>query len=164
MHIPELLRYSDYSRRLLRATLEQREDVFDTPFETIAEFCTIRLLTAHIIGAEERWIMQRLRHATVGPRYETRAPLTVAGVFDDWERIRANTAAFVGSTGTSGLTGMVPVSLPQWGFEGKKTVEQILFHVFNHQTYHLGQISMALQQLRIDPPNFDYVFLSGDHD
>ena len=31
----------------------------------------------------------------------------------------------------------------------------LVTHLFNHQTYHLGQISMTLQRYGIDPPNFD---------
>jgi uncharacterized damage-inducible protein DinB len=146
----------------LRSTLEQHPDVFDQPFETLSSFKCIRLLVAHMAGAEERWVLQRLCNTPPGPRLEERAPESLDGVFDEWERIRANTRAFVAALDIAGLSGMIPVSLPHHGYEGRKTVEQILFQVFNHQTYHLGQISMTLQRLGIDPPNFDYILLPDE--
>lgn len=39
------------------------------------------------------------------------------------------------------------------------TVEEILYHVVNHSTYHRGQVATLLRQAGIDPPVTDLVFL-----
>lgn len=164
MEITELLAYSDRSRKLLRETLEQHSGIFDTPFETLSHYSSICKLVAHIAGAEERLVIQRLAGGIPGPRYEDVAPHSIPAVFDDWDRFRAHTHAFIASIDTSGLAGMIPISLPNWSSERKITVEQILFHALNHQNYHLGQISMALQRFGVDPPNFDYILLASELD
>lgn len=164
MQVDELLHYSDHTMKLLRETLSEHRELCDRPIETLSVFKSIRVLVAHMAGAEERWVMQRIGNAKPGPRFEEHAPETIDGVFDEWERIRAHTRACIQSLGTAGLSGMIPVSLPQWEFERKVTVEQILFQVFNHQTYHIGQISMTLQRFGVDTINFDYILLAAEKD
>jgi len=39
------------------------------------------------------------------------------------------------------------------------TAEDVLMHLCNHQTWHVGQISSAWQRVDVDPPNFDFIFL-----
>jgi len=159
MNARQMLDYSDQSRIALRDVLRDQPDVFDMPIQTISDQKSIRLLVAHIAGAEERWIVGRIGGGVIAKSFEERAPVAVDAVFHDWEAIRARTHALVSSLDTAGLGGMIPVKLPAVGYEGKMTIEGILFQVFNHQTYHLGQISMALQQFGVDPPYFDYVAL-----
>lgn len=38
------------------------------------------------------------------------------------------------------------------------SVAEMLFHVFNHSTYHRGQIAMDLRQNGITPASTDYIF------
>lgn len=38
-------------------------------------------------------------------------------------------------------------------------VQQMLFHLINHSTYHRGQIALALRQAGITPPATDYIVL-----
>ncbi len=168
MDIRRLLTYTDNCRQVLQATLDARPDVFDTPFETTAEYRSIRELVAHCIGAEQRWVEQRLRGEVATARYEAQSAGTIHGIFADWAHVRARTRAALedihsvshGST----LHTEIAFTLPQWHSTDILTVEEVYFHIFNHQIYHLGQISMALQQFGVDPPNFDYVFLHRDSD
>jgi uncharacterized damage-inducible protein DinB len=156
MDIRTLFDYSENARRLLRETLLAQPEAFDRPFETLADYASIRQLVAHIIGAEVRWITQRIGGQAV-VRYEERVAESVEGVFADWDGIRATTRAFVDAQDAAGLSRSLPITLGEW--RGNLTVEQILFHLINHETHHRAQISMALQQMQIDPPNFDFVLL-----
>jgi uncharacterized damage-inducible protein DinB len=160
--IRQQLAYADNTRKLLHSVLRDNLEAFTKPIETIGEYKSIRALVAHIAAAEERWIVSRLGGVAIPVRFEDRAPLEVEAVFHDWEGFRAKTHAYVNTLDKTGLYGLIPIKLPQLGIDSKMTVEQILFHLFNHQTFHLGQVSMALQQLGIDPPNFDYVLLHGE--
>ena len=168
MDIRRVLTYTDNCRRTLQATLAAHPEAVDAPLETIGEYKSIHALVAHCVGAEQRWTEQRLHGQAGSARYESCAAETLTGLFRDWEHIRAKTRAVVeagrDTTQAPRLHQEVVFSLPQWKHTDILTVEEMLFHVFNHQIYHLGQISMALQQQGIDPPNFDYVFLHQDPD
>lgn len=159
MDIRRLLAYSDNAKSLLLETLAAHSGVFDAPFPTLAAYDTIGKLVAHMVGAEQRWTVQRLYDEPRPSRYEDAPTATLEGVFADWEAIRARTRAFVAAADDAALARTIPVTLPQWDAACELTTEEILFHLVNHQTFHTAQISMALQQRQIDPPNFDFVLL-----
>lgn len=166
MDIRKLLSYTDNCRRLLQTTLAAHPDALNVPFETLSNFKSIHQLLAHCVGAEQRWVEQRLQNCESSARYETVAADTLDGLFRDWDNIRAKTRGVLDNIESPDnpmqLHQEIAYSLPQWGRTDILTVEEILFHVFNHQVYHLGQISMVLQQQGIDPPNFDYCLLHRD--
>ncbi len=160
MDIRSLLAYSDNSRDLLRETLAAHPEALNTPIETISAYKSIGQLVAHMIGAEQRWTIQRLYAEPRPLRYEETPADTLDGLFADWDTIRARTRAFVEAASEPALQQRIAFSLPNWNnYEETLTAEQILFHIFNHQNFHTAQISMALQQGGIDAPNFDYIFL-----
>lgn len=158
MTLRALFAYSDNCRRVLKETLAANPEAFDRLFEQpLVEFKTIREVLAHTIGAEERWIVMRIGGRVV-PWYGERAPDSLEELFADWERNRANTYRFMDSLSDPDYNRIHKVKLAN-GWEGELSVEQILFHVLNHETHHRAQVSMALQQMGIDPPDFDFVFL-----
>ena len=158
-----MLTYTDNCRRLLQATLAAHPAAFDTQFETSGEYKSVHALIAHCIGSEQRWTEQRLHGQPGSARYEDCAAETLTGLFTDWDRIRAKTRAVIDAGhDTSNAPQMhheIAFSLSQWEHTDMLTVEEILFTVFDHQIFHLGQISLILQQQGVDPPNFDYPFL-----
>ena len=160
----DILRYSDNCRAVLRKVLEENPGTFGTPIGTTSVYNTIRRLLSHIAGAEERWIEKRIGGREI-VNYEERAAGTIDGVFADWDAIRERTRAYMDGLGPGGLDRVYHLQLgsPAAGsaWEGDLTVEQILFHIFNHETHHRAQISMALQQQGVVPPDFDYVFHHG---
>jgi len=155
MDLQTILHYSDKARSLLRETLADNESLLDRPFGTTSQYTSIRKLMAHIIGAEERWLA-RIEQREVPARYEELMGKTPGELWDDWDRVRAGTRQCLL---TGDLSRSLRVELPMWQHEGDATVEQILFHVFNHETHHRAQISMLLQHFGVDPPNFDFVLL-----
>ena len=161
MDIGNLLDYSDNCRGLLRRTLALHPDLFHAPFETLSPYKSVRQIVAHCVGAEERWIELRIGGRALPARYEERAAATVEGLWADWDAVRAGTRHFYGRLDVEGLALRIAVHLPQWGQRrAHLTLEQILFHILNHESHHRGQVVMALQRMGIDPPDFDYVFLS----
>ena len=42
-------------------------------------------------------------------------------------------------------------------------IDQILFHLFNHSTYHRGQVVTLLKKEGFEPPVTDYIILKRDH-
>lgn len=154
MDIRDLLVYSNNCRAALRETLEANPEVLDRPIGTMSRYNTVRLLLAHSMAAEERWIEKRIGGREIVD-YEERAGATVAALYDDWDAIRERTVAFMDGLGPDDLAHTLHLTLGSR--ELAVTVEQVLFQIFNHETHHRAQISMALQQMGVDPPDFDYV-------
>jgi len=150
-----MLGYADWTRDRLRSTLEANVDVWEREIDTMSNYKTIRILTAHMAAAEERWQMRILGQPRPDPGYEDRAGQSIADVFAGWDGFRERTHDLLATATVDDLAVVHHIVFPN--FEMDRTVEQMLFQVFNHQTYHLGQISMALQRWGIDPPNFDAI-------
>jgi uncharacterized damage-inducible protein DinB len=162
MTLEAYLAYSDKCRPRLYKTLAEieqvRDGILEREFSTTGTFNTIGKLLAHCHGAEERWVTMRLQNMPVPILYEDRAAQTLEGLVADGEQIRANTRAF--------LLAQTPASLQETREMALQdrvilpTIEEVLFHVLHHESWHRGQISLVLQQFGFDPPNFDYaVFL-----
>ena len=162
MQILELLRYADWSKDRLRSTIEANPDEWDREYETISGYKSIRALTAHLAGSEERWLMRILGQPQPDPSYEVRSGQSVANVFEGWDGIRSALTDFVRAAGPEDLAAVHKVFLPSVNLDLDLRVDQMLWQIFNHQTYHLGQISTAFQRWSIDPPNFDVVLMLAD--
>ena len=138
--------------------MERNPALFDVPIEPrLVRMRSIRYIVSHMAAAEERWIERRI-HGREITDYEERAPDSVAGVFEDWEQIRGRTLEYVRGLNPDDFQRVYTIALRN-EVTLSLTVEQILFHIFNHETHHRAQISMALQQCGVDPPEFDFVFL-----
>ena len=162
MDIRRQAAYTENARRLLRETLTAHPDTVDQQFETSGHYKTIGQLVAHLIGAEQRLTLERLYAEGRPARYEEQPAKTLEGLFVDWDAIRARTLSFAAQADSAALGRIIVMELPQWGQTLQLTAEEVLLHICNHQTWHLGQVSMVLQQFGIDPPNFDYVLLKED--
>ncbi len=160
MNIRHQVAYTENARRLLRETLVAYPDTLDQPFETTAQHKTIGQLVAHLVSAERRLTLGWLYGEARPPRYEDGAAGTLDGLFTDWDAIRARTLAFAARADAAALSRVITTALP--GTTIQVTAEEVLLHICNHQTWHLGQVSMALQRLGVDPPNFDYVLLRDE--
>ncbi|UJH92328.1 hypothetical protein LZ575_07300 [Antarcticibacterium sp. 1MA-6-2] len=44
------------------------------------------------------------------------------------------------------------------GVNFNNSIEEILFHVLTHSSYHRGQVAILLRQENFDPPLTDYIF------
>lgn len=49
------------------------------------------------------------------------------------------------------------------GDQYENRVDEILFHLFNHSTYHRGQVVTLLKKAGFTPPVTDYIMLKRDH-
>ena len=156
--IREQFRYSDRCRAVLQEVLEANPDAFAREFVTLSNWNSLQMLMAHCMGAESRWIENRIRGKNL-PYVETAPPADPNAAFTRWQQIRANTYAFMDALQGDEWQRVIDVDLTQWSRTMQITVEQILFHIVNHENFHRGQMSMLLQHFGVDPPLFDYCFL-----
>jgi uncharacterized damage-inducible protein DinB len=135
-------------------------ETWSEPLESISQHRTIRALLSHCLGAEQRWIA-RIKDAPQPERYESACPVSVVNIHKDFRRQRDETLAIINAADRAEMERRIDVSIPQINWADTLTVEEILFHIFNHESYHRAQVSMLLQHQAIDPPNFDYTFLKA---
>ena len=159
MTLERLFEYSDWCQARLEEVLSQNESLVHRRFETTSRFDTIAKLFAHSLAAEERWLVMRLGHEPIERMYEDRAPETLKELFADARAIRENTRRFVARQTPESLAVVNEIELGTVTL--MLSVEEVLYHVLHHESWHRAQISMALQQFGVDPPNFDFCFLKG---
>ena len=110
---------------------------------------------AHILFAQEVWLLRingqdTSSHTTPWPAYsvqDCRNKFTVLG--RAWE-------AYLAAVTPSESERVFDYKTTQ-GKPSKARVGDVLVHVFNHGTYHRGQIATALKEAGIDPPVTDYI-------
>lgn len=163
MNIQKLYTYSDNCRTVLRATLAQYPELFDKRFSTVSPNASIRGLCIHSTFAEEYCVQHRIQGKEID-RSGMKMPETVGEVFDNWDRVRAETWNYIKGADDQELQHEITVELDdiEENLTGRMTAEEILFQVISHEIHHRGQISMALQQMGITPPDFDYLFLHSE--
>jgi uncharacterized damage-inducible protein DinB len=155
-----LFAYSDNCWRLLGETLATCPDLWDRPFETTSHWNTVRLLLAHTVGAEERWIIRRLQDLPLPVVYEQRAAPEWSGLYRDQQAVRAATYAYLERLTDAELEEEQLVEMGEGKYRVRLTRADMLFHILNHENYHRGQVITALQRNGVDPPDFDFVILN----
>ncbi len=100
---------------------------------------------AHMQFWQSLWL-ERISGAADRPRWPKNADFPLVGA-DEWEKLRSDFLA--------GLDAAKAESAKTSDFDrvvGRFTVEQIILQIALHNSYHLGQISIYRQLLRIWPP------------
>lgn len=123
-------------------------DVFCNSGKSISE---AERLFSHILNAQSIWI-SRIRRKNVQ--------------IDTFQMQRVQDFAFLQNESTANLLAILDednLSSPvhytnSKGESFSNTVNDILFHIINHSTYHRGQIAMLFRQHEVQPPVTEYIF------
>jgi uncharacterized damage-inducible protein DinB len=110
------------------------------------------LLISHILNAQNIWTSRILNTVPQFERFQPHSPDQLMGISEK------NTINLRFIFDTQPLDREVYYSTSA-GDPYVNTVEEILYHVVNHSTYHRGQVASLLRQAGIDPPVTDFVFL-----
>ena len=108
-----------------------------------SSFPNIKATVAHIYGAEDVWL-QRMQHVAQ-PAWNGEMNGTIAEVCHHWQQASASIAAFVATQTNEQLSAALSYA-DRRGNAYTNTFAQILHHVFNHSTYHRGQLVTMLRQ------------------
>lgn len=152
------LGYSTNCWKQLEEILPQTPDLIHREYVTTSPFKSIFDVLLHIVGAEARW-EARLRLGTHDPKmqsFEKDFKGDLPELFAVQKKVRGMT---VHQLSVINLDDVVPVVLANWNVELNMTKGEIVWHITNHERFHLGQVVMALQMFGEDPPNFDLPFL-----
>jgi uncharacterized damage-inducible protein DinB len=158
MDIHEILKTGTRAQELLYSVVKEHPDLAQKEIETISAFKSISDQLAHCIGAEKRWQMRiGSSHGVIN--YEEQNIRDVNALHQVWISTRDETMQLLNDGSAELLAKSIDVKLIKWNLEVKMTVEQILYHIAAHESYHRGQCSFLLQMFGVDPPNFDLPFM-----
>ena len=157
MELQDMVEYSTKCMDLLENFLSENSAVWDAEFATMSVYNSIHKIVAHCVGAEERWLVNRVLGEPINGRYEDRAPAEISAVFADWRSLHARfDEAYL-----LDLQQIIQYDLPQWNTTGSLSKEAMLVHLMLHESSHRGGIMMACQAMNVDPPNFDWPLVMG---
>lgn len=157
-----LLQYAEYNvwanKRMVDLFVTLDESLANQ--EIVSSFSSIRTTVHHVMAAEHIWL-QRLQlvpqpvwvgHDFVG---------TFAEACQFWTNASDSLLAFVDACDDAALTNMMHYKLRN-GTVQNTSVFQILHHVFNHSTYHRGQLVTMLRQVGSkEIPGTDFIGFVG---
>ena len=110
----------------------------------VSSFNSIEQTTVHIIGAEQIWL-QRLQQDPEPVWYPLHFKGSREEAVSDWHSASVKLHHFVEALNESDL--VTPLSYKRInGEEYTMEIYKILAHIFNHSTYHRGQLITQLRQ------------------
>ena len=150
----ELLRYNTWAnKRLLDAVARLDPSQFTRTLG--GSYTSVQATLTHIVWAEWVWL----------ERWQGRSPkeLFVPEEFPSvsefrarWSQIQATQEAFVGSLASEDLQRVVRYTNRQ-GETWEYALWRALYHLFNHSTYHRGQVTNMLRLLGAQPAPTDFL-------
>jgi uncharacterized damage-inducible protein DinB len=143
-----LLRYADYNlwanKRIVEAMLNL--DEIDADREVVSSFPSLRATVYHTWSAEYVWL-QRLEFVEQPVWIQGSYTGTFAAACVEWERVSELLIQFVARQPDDLAFEQICQFHDRQGVAHKSEMGQILHHVFNHSTYHRGQMVTILRQL-----------------
>lgn len=138
----ELYRYNNHCNQALATLIALHPD--QTSRRALDLFC-------HVLNAHHIWNSRVLQQKSRYDRLQSHLP-------QDLEAIDRDNHAATDRIMDAGILSEARTYVNFKGEQGTNTVQDILFHVINHSTYHRGQIASDLKQSGIEPPVTDYIF------
>lgn len=112
-------------------------------------------LFSHVLNAQHIWANRIVQRAPLYSVWEEHLPMAFASIS------KHNFELFAFIFENVDLTTEITYSNSS-GFTFTNVVQDILFHAFNHSTYHRGQIASLLKANAIHPPVTDYIMIKRE--
>lgn len=154
--LSQLAHYNIWAnKRIIDILLGLDEELLDK--ELVSSFPSVRSTVYHIWSAEFIWL-QRLQLTEnpvwIAPDFKG----TFAEACEDWQKISAVLASFVDAQYDDKALQHVLQYYDRQKKSNKKPVYVVLIHIFNHASYHRGQLVTMLRQLGINKiPGTDFI-------
>lgn len=153
-----LLQYSNANlwanKRIIKALLQHDESALD--MEMISSFPTIKATVFHVWSAESIWL-QRLQHVEEPIWWQSVYTGTFTEACKAWEETSAALIQFIEQRNDELLKEVLKYH-DRSNNAHHTPVYQVLLHVFNHSTYHRGQLVTMLRQAGLkEIPGTDFI-------
>jgi uncharacterized damage-inducible protein DinB len=152
-------------RDLWMALQAAPDEVLAAPRIPGPRFHGIKDLLVHIAAVEDSWLHEdilqdephwrsvpAIAEAQDGPHY---AALPLAAILDYWRAVEASTQTYLRRLTPSELARRVTLHDDE---SAVLSVEDILWHVLQHEVRHTAQIALLLRQAGLAPPQLDLLF------
>lgn len=154
-----LLQYAQYNqwanKLIIDALLKLDEGAVDKDINS--SFPSVRRTVMHTYGAESIWL-QRLQLAEHPLWHGDDMAVMFEDACQNWQDCSGELLNFVGQQYDERGMQHVIHYYDMKGTSHKTPVFQVLQHVFNHSTYHRGQLVTMLRQLGVtDVPGTDFI-------
>lgn len=161
MSLQELQEWVNYHQWRVHKVCDNLKEVDTLRFlqPVKGSFSTLSHLTGHIVSAESIWLARMNNEPEKFPRYEYFENTQVAS--DTWKRVTQNFLDRVGNLTEHELSGSFSYSNSS-GKVFQNTYQQALMHIFDHSTYHIGQIAWLMRSMDIIPVSTNYIFYLRD--
>ena len=142
-----LLNYARYNlwanKRICDFVLDIEEEKLHR--EIISSFPSILKTCAHVLGAEAIWVMRLHGTSPSAPpaKYEE---MSMSEIATQWQNKSKEIISYVQSKTEEELTQVLSYKNIA-GQSFTNSIRDIMQHVFNHETYHRGQIVTMLRQV-----------------
>jgi uncharacterized damage-inducible protein DinB len=152
--VEELLRYNTWAnRRLFDAVVRLDSGKFTR--NVGGSYPSIQSTLTHIVWVEWLWVERWQGHS---PK-EIFAPQDFPAASDlasRWSQIQAAQETFVRSLGPEDLQRVIRYT-NRAGEVREYALWRMLYHLFNHSTYHRGQVTNMLRLLDAQPASTDFL-------
>jgi uncharacterized damage-inducible protein DinB len=150
----ELLDYNYWARdRQLEACARVTGEHFVKPLGN--SFSSLRDTLVHLLGVEWVWL-ERWRGRAVRSFMASAEFPSLGAIADRWHHVEREMRDYLGAITDERLS----QPLTYTNMRGKTTTYPLgrtVYHLFNHQTYHRGQVTTLLRQLGATPASVDFV-------
>ena len=119
-----------------------------------SSFPSVRDTLAHLMFVEWVWLERWLGRSPGFPPSDGLSDL--ASIRSRWQKIETDLTAFIQKLSAADLDRVVEYKNTK-GTAFSNPMRQMLQHLFNHQTYHRGQITTMLRQLGASPSATDLI-------
>lgn len=154
MNVDDLVRLTAYRvwsrERVLGAVEGLSAQDYVRPL--VSSFPSVRDTLVHVLSADVIWTA-RLGGASPAGHLRPEDFPDVAALRERWAQVDRELPAAVAGSDPSRIV----VYRTTAGAEYRQPVWQIVQHLVNHQTYHLGQVATLVRQLGGNPPAVDLV-------
>ncbi|MCS7076102.1 MAG: DinB family protein [Bacteroidia bacterium] len=118
-------------------------------------FSSLSHLVGHAVSAEHIWLVRMNNQADKFPKYEYFENIHIAKT--TWQQVTQRFIQKLQNLNDEELSG----TFSYYTNSGKlitNAYQDVLLHIFDHSTYHIGQIAWIIRSFGITPISTNYIF------
>lgn len=146
----ELIAFQTWRREKISELLQEvDEQIFSA--ELNGSFSSLYIILNHLVWAEKVWL-GRVDRDTVA----TMKPTNVAGLLEMWKEVSEKWSNVVQPATTDDILREIEY-FTSTGDRFANSVLEIVIHMVDHSTYHVGQMMNAIRGFGIEPVSTNYI-------
>jgi uncharacterized damage-inducible protein DinB len=146
----ELIAFQTWRREKVSELLQEvDEQIFSEQLN--GSFSSLYIILNHLVWAEKVWL-GRVDRDTVA----TMKPTNVAGLLEMWKEVNEKWSTVVQSATTDDILREIEY-FTSTGDRFANSVLEIVIHMVDHSTYHVGQMMNAIRSFGIEPVSTNYI-------